>query len=433
MKKILVRVLESVLKYLARLIVARYEPAIIAITGNVGKTSAKEAIARILKNERIVRAPSKNFNNELGVPLSIIGDFGTPSGPGYWVHVMWTAFRQIVTRNKEYPEVVVLEYGIDRPGDMKRLLEIAKPHIGVFTAMGETPVHIEFFTGTDAMFKEKAKLIAALPATGFAILNADDERVRSAKSLTRAHTVTFGFSPEAHVRILNFRHFVEEHAMGVSFKLSYGGSVVPFRVVGSLGKSAAYSIASAVSIGLLFNVNLLNASQIFSEFLPPKGRKRVLKGVKQSLVIDDTYNAAPLSMEEALAVLKSVPAKRKIAVLGDMLELGPRTLEAHESVGRMARDSADLLFTIGIRGKIIGEGAVAAGMPRKKIFSFSNVHELAMQLAQKVQRGDVILVKGSQGVRLERVVKALLPDVTQAEKLLIRQEPEWLRKPGLYD
>lgn len=433
MKKILLSLLEYALKHIARLLVRKYDPCIIGITGNVGKTSVREAIARALTNARTVRSASKNFNNELGLPLSIIGDFGNPSGPLFWLSVLFKGVSQIVARNKEYPEVLLLEYGIDRPGDMKKLLEVARPHIGVFTAMGDIPVHVEFFAGADAVAKEKAKLILAIPSTGFAILNADDDRVMNFCESSRGHVVTFGFGEKAHVRIMNFRHFIEEEGMGVSFKLSYGGSIVPFRVKGSLGKSSASAIAAAVATAILFNVNLLDASQAFSDFQPPKGRKRILRGARQSLIIDDTYNAAPLAMEEALSVLKSVPAKRKIAVLGDMLELGSKTLEAHERAGQSVRESADFLFTLGIRGKIIAESAAKAGLPRKKIFSFTNVHELGMQLAQKIQKGDVILVKGSQGVRLERVVKMLLADSSQAGELLVRQEQEWLRRPGLYD
>lgn len=426
-------VLKKVLKAIARRIVAKHEPCVIGITGNVGKTSAKETVALLVSRERAVRSASMNFNNEFGLPLSIIGDFGAPKGVLFWIPVIWKGFVKILKKDPHYPEVIVLEYGIDRPGDMKELLEIAKPHIGIFTAMGETPVHVEFFTGVDGMFREKAKLIASLPATGFAILNADDARVLSARELTRAHSITYGFSEDAHVRITNFKHFVSEEATGVTFKLSYGGSTVPYKVSGAFGRSSAYAIAAAVATGILFNINLVQSSEVFRKFVPPKGRKRILRGVKQSLIIDDTYNAAPLAMEEALTVLKAVPAKRKIAVLGDMLELGSHTLEAHERVGRQARECADLLFTLGIRGKIIAESAIHAGMSPKKVFSFTNVHELGMQLGQKIQREDVVLVKASQGVRMERVVKAILLDLTTAEDVLPRQEPEWLRRPGLYD
>ncbi len=433
MRSVGLAILKKLLKFIARRVVLRHEPAIIGITGNVGKTSTKETVALLLKKERSVRAASRNFNNEFGLPLSIIGDFGAPKGAFFWLGVIIKGFLGLVRKNGDYPEVLVLEYGIDRPGDMEGLLKIARPHIGIFTAVGETPVHIEFFAGVEGVVREKAKLIAALPATGFAILSADDERVLSSQRETRAHTITYGFSEGAHMRILGFKHFIDAEAVGISFKLSYGGSTVPFKVSGAFGRSSAYAIAAAVATGILFNINLLMAATAFREYTPPNGRKRILRGVKQSLIIDDTYNAAPLSMEEALAVLKSVPAKRKIVVLGDMLELGSHTLEAHERAGRLARESADLLFTLGIRGKIIAESALRAGMSPKKVFSFTNVHELGMQLGQKMQRDDLVLVKGSQGVRMERVVKAILLDLASAEDVLVRQEPEWLRKPGLYD
>lgn len=433
MKNFALGILKKLLKFIARRVLRRHEPAIIGITGNVGKTSTKETIALLISRERVVRAASKNFNNELGLPLSVIGEFGMPTGALFWLGVVARGFFELLRRNVDYPEVLVLEYGIDRPGDMAELLKIACPHIGIFTAVGDTPVHVEFFAGAEGVLKEKANLVAALPATGFAILNADDERVLSTKELTRAHTITYGFSEKAHIRILNFKHFIDAEATGITFKLSYSGSTVPFKVSGAFGRSSAYSIAAAVATGILFNISLLSASEVFREYIPPKGRKRILRGVKQSLIIDDTYNAAPLSMEEALTVLKSVPAKRKIAVLGDMLELGSHTLEAHERAGRLARESADLLFTLGIRGKIIAESAIRAGMSQKKVFSFTNVHELGMQLGQKIQRDDLVLVKGSQGVRMERVVKAILLDLATAEQILVRQEPEWLRKPGLYD
>lgn len=426
-------ILKKILKFTARATIKKYDPCIIGITGNVGKTSVKEAVLNFVKYERKTRGASKNFNNELGLPLSIIGEFGSPNGVIFWIKVIIKGIFQLIKRNDAFPEVLVLEYGIDRPGDMKYLLEIAHPHIGVFTALGDVPVHIEFFSGQESVLREKGKLISSLPSTGFAILNADDDLVLSSKELTRSHVITYGFSPKAHVRITNFKYFVDDETIGVSFKLSYGGSVVPFKVSGSLGKSSAQSIAAATTIGLLFGANLSGASEVFSEFLPPKGRKRILRGVKHSLIVDDTYNAAPLSMDEALDVLSSIPAKRKIAVLGDMLELGSYTLEEHEKAGRRARQCSDLLFTLGIRGKIIAESAVAAGMHRKKVFSFTNVHELAMQLGQKIQRDDVILVKGSQGVRMERVVKSILENLSRAEDLLVRQEPEWTRRAGLYD
>lgn len=433
MKQIVLSVIQKTLKLLARLTIKRYNPGIIGVTGNAGKTSAKEAIGTVLSRERVVRASSKNFNNELGLPLSILGDWKETGGALFWLKAIVSSALHLAVADRMYPEVLVLEYGVDRVGDMKYLLGIAKPHIGVFTAMGEVPVHVEFFAGPEGILKEKAKLIQSLPATGFAILNADDERVMSMRELARANVITFGFSENADMRISNFQNYVDEDNGGVKFKLVYGGSTVPVMIDGCLGKTPAYASAIASVVGLIFGMNLVKTAEALAAYRAPNGRERVLKGVKHSLIIDDTYNASPLAMREALYTLGTLRAKRKIAVLGDMLELGKYTLSAHEEVGKLVADSADLLFTVGTRAKIIAEGAAKAGLSKKKIFSFVNIYEAGMQLQQKVQKGDVLLVKGSQGVRMERIVKEVMAEPLRAAELLVRQSKAWRKKQGLYD
>lgn len=433
MKKFLLSILKNVLKKLAELTLKRYKPGIIGVTGNVGKTSTKEAIGTVLKSTRRVRASSKNFNNELGLPLSILGDWQKTEGVLFWLKVIFVSIFNLIFKNKSYPEVIVLEYGVDRAGDMKYLLDVARPHIGVFTAIGDVPVHIEFFSGPDAILREKSKLISQLPTTGFAILNADDERVISTRELTRANVITFGFLNGADMRISNFSNYCDDENAGVTFKLTYGGSIVPVRIDGVLGRAPAYAAAAAAIVGLTFGMNLVKIAEALFEYKSPAGRQKVIKGIKHSLVIDDTYNASPLAVEEALETLKSLKAKRRIAVLGDMLELGKFTLEVHESMGKLVADGIDLLFTVGTRGKIIAESAIKSGLSNKKVFSFNNIYEAGMQIQQKIQKGDLILIKGSQGVRMEKIVKEIMAEPGKARELLVRQNKAWLRKNGLYD
>lgn len=433
MKKTLITILGNILKFLAKLTLRRYRPGIIGVTGNVGKTSAKEMIGLVLGEDRRVRASSKNFNNELGLPLSILGNWDKTGGLFFWLGVFITSVTNLLVKPSSYPEMLVLEYGVDRVGDMKYLLEIARPHIGVFTAMGDVPVHIEFFADVEGIVREKSKLISQLPTTGFAILNADDSYVMSAKQLTRANVITFGFSEKADMRISNFSNYLDDGNAGVHFKLTYGGSFVPVRIDGVLGRAPAYASAIAAISGLVFGMNLVKISDVLSQYKTPSGRQRVLQGVKRSLIIDDTYNTSPLAMREALATVRSLKAKRKIAVLGDMLELGKHTLQIHEEIGGIAADSADILFTVGLRGKIIAEAAEKAGLSRKRIFCFMNIHEAGMQLQQKIQSGDLILIKGSQGVRMEKIVKEIMAEPARAKDLLVRQTKQWLRTPGLYD
>ena len=351
MKDKILNIIAWKLRLLARLTIAKYNPAIVGVTGNVGKTSAKLAIATVLASDRTVRASVKNFNNELGLPLNIIGEFDSTEGLGIWIRAIWTGLKNLVITT-DYPEVVVLEYGVDRPGDMNYLLGIVRPQIGAVTAVGDVPVHVEFFSGPEGLAKEKSKLIAALPATGFAILNADDPVVMKMAGQTRAHAVTFGFAPKADLHLTNFKNRFDPASSeaGVSFKLNYAGASVPVRIEGVFGKTAAYASAVAAATGIVFGLNLVKIAEALGHYAGPAGRLRAIPGLHRSTLIDDTYNASPRAMAEALETLKALKAKRKIAVLGDMLELGQYTLEAHREVGRTAAKVADMIVTVGTRG-----------------------------------------------------------------------------------
>ncbi len=433
MKAFILKIIAWHLRLIARLTLAKYKPAIIGVTGNVGKTSAKLAIATVLATDRHTRASAKNFNNELGLPLNIIGDFSSTEGFWIWIRAIGMGLKNLII-TADYPEVLVLEYGVDRPGDMDYLLSIAKPQIGIVTAVGEIPVHVEFFSGPEGVAKEKSKIVSFLPATGFAILNADDKLVTKMGEQTRAHVITFGFDPKAELRITNFkdRFDSETGEAGVSFKLNYGGSSVPVRIDGVFGKTAAYASAVAAAVGLIFGMNLVKIAEALNHYRGPAGRLRAIPAMKGGMLIDDTYNASPRAMSTALETLKNIKAKRKVAVLGDMLELGKYTMEAHREIGKLAAQSTDLLVTVGIRAKFIAEAA-AAKMPKRAILSFESVAEAGAWLAEHIKSGDLILVKGSQGVRMEKIVKELMAEPLKAKELLVRQSPVWLAKPGLYE
>ncbi|MCX6788782.1 MAG: UDP-N-acetylmuramoyl-tripeptide--D-alanyl-D-alanine ligase [bacterium] len=434
MKKILLKILQLNLKFLARATLARYSPGIVGITGSVGKTSTKEAVRTVLASERTVRAPAKNFNNELGLPLAILGDWETTGGVFFWLKVLLVSTWRLIIKSSDYPEILILEYAVDKPGDMRYLLEIARPHIGIFTAMGEIPVHVEFFTGPEAIMREKSRLISQLPATGFAILNADDELVMEAKSQTRSQVMTFGFDEKADLRISNFTNNFDGKSGGIACKLTYGGSVVPVRIDRALGKAQAYSIGAAAVTGLIFGLNLVKIAEALSAYEAPAGRLKLIRGVRESFLIDDTYNAAPTAMHSALDTLKSLNAKRKIAVLGDMLEIGKYTLEVHEGVGKSLKKlGVDMLITVGIRGKLIAEAAIRGGLSEKVVFTFMDVNEAATFLESEIQKGDLILVKASQGVRLEKLVKEVMAEPTRAKELLTRQDDEWVKRLGMYE
>jgi len=426
MKKIPVKILEWILKKLSQLMIWRFQPRIIAITGSAGKTSAKEAIYEVLRNHHRVRKSEGNLNNELGLPLAILGDWSEkelklvsreqPRGTEkikklfFWLKVTFTAkINLFFLKKNKYPEVLILEYAADKPGDIKKLLEIAKPHISVVTTIGEIPVHVEFFSGPEAVAREKSKLVESLQANGFAVLNFDDETVMKMKEQTRARIITFGFEQGADLKISSFENRADgEIPLGISFKLEYSGSFVPVILKNCFGKAQAYAAAAAACVGLIYDLNLVEISEALSNnYEPAKGRMNLLKGIKNTYIIDDTYNASPLSMEEALNTINGLSAKRRIAVLGDMLELGKYSIEAHESIGRLVSSMVDILVCVGPRAKFIAESAKSFGLAENKVLSFDTAAEAGLAVQDLIKTGDLILIKASRAVGLEKIVEEI--------------------------
>jgi len=402
------KVLKKILKILAVLTLKKYQPGIIGITGSAGKTSIKEAIYTVLKQERSVRRNIGNFNNELGLPLTVLGNYSQVKGIFFWPKIIIKSLGRLIFSDKNYPEVLILEMAADRPGDIRYLTEIAKPHIGVITAIGEIPVHVEFYTSPEAVAREKAHLIEVLPTNGFAILNYDDEVVYNLRSRTRAHIITYGFNEGADLGLNNLEYRIEAgRPAGISFKVQYGGSLVPVRLNNVFGKPQAYAAAAAMAVGLAFGINLIKISEALLDYEGPDGRMKLINGVKDTLILDDSYNASPLSMRAALETLRSLPAKRKIAVLGDMLEIGKYSTEAHQAVGELAAKIVDYLFCIGPRAKFIAESARQNSFDRKKIQVFSSSEAAKKMIEREIKAGDLILVKGSRAIKLEKIIEEI--------------------------
>jgi UDP-N-acetylmuramoyl-tripeptide--D-alanyl-D-alanine ligase len=414
--------LRRILRNLARLTIWRYRPGIIGVTGTVGKTSTKLAIKAVLSKGRRVRASTGNLNNDLGMPLTILGDWpsddlklvsraqppGTARGQKFffWLKVIFVSLWRVAIKDSHYPEILVLEYGADRPGDIKYLLKIARPNVSVITAIGEIPVHVEFYSGPDDVAREKGRLIEYLPAAGAAVLNYDDEAVMNLEGRTRARVVTYGFEKGTEIKISRFENRIEnDRPVGISFKLEYKGSFVPVRLKNVFGRANAYAAAAAASVGIVFGMNLAAISDALSDYAPADSRMQLMPGIKNTFIIDDSYNASPLSMHAALDTLRELPAKRKVAVLGDMLEIGKYTIEAHEAIGKLAAESVDLLITVGPRAKFIADAARAAGFKKNMAFSFDTADEARKPVQDLMKQGDLVLVKGSHAMALDKVVE----------------------------
>ncbi|MFH1598013.1 MAG: UDP-N-acetylmuramoyl-tripeptide--D-alanyl-D-alanine ligase [Patescibacteria group bacterium] len=423
--------LQSYLNKLAKRILVKYQPDIIGVTGSYGKTSTVEAIYQVLATTYSVRKNLKNYNNEIGVPLSIIGKETGGKNFYKWLGVIFKAWSLLLSRDNSYPQILILEMAADHPGDIKYLVKMAPPKVGVITAIG--PVHLKFFKKIEKVLDEKKMIVSKLPEDGFAILNADDNYAISVKDQTRAKVLSYGFSEEAVVRASDHLIFselpeeVEKRVKGVSFKLHYQGNTVPVFLPDVLGRHQIYSALAAAACGISFNVNLVDTAEALKRFQSPKGRMKIIDGIKHTVLIDDSYNSSPVACEAALEVLSRIPAegKNKFAALGDMAELGEFMEEGHYQVGKKAAKVCDYLVTVGEAAKMMAEQAIKSGMSQDKVFSFGSADRAGRFIQERIKQGDIVLIKGSQVSRMERVVKELMAEPEKANELLVRQGSSW--------
>ncbi len=425
------KILQYILKLLAKATLAKYRPQVIAITGSVGKTSIKEAITAVLQQRFKVKQASKNFNNEIGLPLAILG----VSDSGYrniwrWFKIFSRALSQLIIKNLDYPTYLVLEMGVDHKGDMDYLLSFVKPKVGVLTAVSE--VHLEYFGNLEAVLAEKSKLIKNLPQDGVAVLNYEDERVRTLFDNTKARVITYGFSQDAQVWADGIQMSKDEtgEVRGLSFKLHYGGSSTPLLLPGVLGSHQINVALAACAVAVALGLTPVDASAALRQFIFPPGRMKLLPGVKGTYLIDDSYNSSPLALREAVKTLVQFPIKEgahRWAVLGDMLELGAESEQLHRRCGmEIACLGIDYLVTVGERSRDFGRGAWQKNFNTDHYFHFAQTQEAASFVKEKVASGDILLIKGSQGIRMERFTKALLAEPEKAKDLLVRQNKPWI-------
>ena len=213
-----------------------------------------------------------------------------------------------------------------------------------------------------------------------------------------------------------------EFPIGVRCTINYGGGNYAVSVQGALGQHHIYPILAAFSVGVLLSMSPLTVAQALGSYQAPRGRLRIIPGIKNTLILDDTYSSSPVGCEQALATLLHVRAAgRKIVIFGDMLHLGKQSIEAHKYIGGLIKGVATLLVTVGVRARAIADGALDAGLPEGAILQFENVDEVGLLLANAVKTGDVILVKGGNLMRMEKIVESLMQHPDQASELLVRQ------------
>lgn len=423
MKKPLKFIIASMLALLARAVVRRYRPRIVMVTGSVGKTSTKDAVAEALSARFFVRKSKKNFNSEFGVPFTIL-DVGNPLDDPLELFTLIKHALALLVLPNQYPNMLVLEVGADRPGDLARILRIATPDAVVVTQLPEVPVHVEAYASPGAVREEEFSPAYALPAGAPLIISADDPYALDAARRSPARIISYGVAGNASVRVSDIAFSEAEGAVtGMCAEVTADGVRSKIGVEGSVGDVQVLPVAAALATASAFDIPLSSAIAALEAYEPPPGRGRLLTGKNGSIIIDDSYNSSPVAVEHALSTLKAFPhAVRRVAILGDMLELGRYSVTEHERIARIAGESADVIVTVGIRAR-----AFATAPGKAEVMHFDNARAAAVALRDMVESGDVILVKGSQSVRTERIVKALLRDREDAARL-VRQERKWREK-----
>jgi UDP-N-acetylmuramyl pentapeptide synthase len=392
------------------------ETRIIGITGSVGKTTAKEAVVKILGTKFKIHANKKSFNSEFGIPLTILEEESGFSSATKWIGILTRSFFK--SFKKLEIDFLILEMGVDKPGDMQALLQVLQPTIGVMLAV--KPVHLAAgqFQDLAAISQEKGLLIANLPDDGVAILNQDDELVSSLPSSARK--VFFSAKNPATITASD----IGENLDGICATIHHG-EITTTLSSPILGKHNLSSLLAAIAVGLEAGISLEECCKALRDFHLPPGRLNLLEGVNHSKIIDGSYNSNPGSCAAALKTLGQMETTgRKIALLGQMNELGEKSEALHREIGREAAKFADEVIGVFGDAKYFLEEAEKQNIAGKY---FETATAAGNYLRKTLGEKDLLLVKGSQNkVRLEKAVAELLAN-PEDKSLLCRQETYWLQ------
>ncbi len=378
---------ETALGQLAAAVRRRWGKKVVGITGSAGKTTSKELIARVLATRYQVLKTEGNFNNHLGVPLTLL-------------------------RLTPAHEIAVIEMGMNHAGEIAALARLAQPQVGVFTVVA--PVHLGFFPSLDAIAAAKRELLEALPGQGIAVLNANDPRVARFGDGWSGRKIYYGLSDDpAHERApqdwgVRIENIISQAEAGSEFTAVAGGQREIMHLP-LLGRHNVANAAAALATGQIFGVDLRLAARALAGMRPGPGRGRVLR-LGSVTVLDDCYNANPEAVERMLQVLRQMPGRRHLAVLGEMRELGAASRDWHFKIGQLcARMKLDAIFAVAGDAGILLEGARAAGYDGPCEF-FPDAQACIPAVRAAMRPGDVILVKGSHGVHLEILIADLEKD-----------------------
>jgi len=355
---------------------SRFTPLLVGVTGSIAKTSTKEAAASVLAQRFETLRSEGNQNNEIGLPLTLLR-----LGPEH--------------------EAAVLEMGMYAGGEIADLAAMARPDVGIVTAV--LPVHLSRIGTIEAIELAKGELVEALPPGGTAILNGDDPRVARMASRTAARVLTYGFGPDNDVTADRLE---SAGAAGMRFILRLPGDLRRAVTTPALGRHGVHNALAAAAAGLAAGLGPDEICAGLAVGWSAPHRDRVLS-LGPITILDDSYNASPTSVEAALDLLATLPARRRVAVLGEMLELGDEHEAGHWVVGKAAAGVVDLLLVVGEHVAALADAAIAAGLPRDAVIRVDDADATLEAIRPRLRDGDTVLVKASRGIGLDRLVDAL--------------------------
>ncbi len=374
----------AALQALAQSVLKEHHPQVIGITGSIGKTTTKEFTAGLLSRRFRVLKSEKNFNNRLGLPLSLL-------------------------KFRPDQEIAVLEMGTSGPGEILALTRMAPPDIAVITNI--SPVHLEFFHTLEAIAQAKKEILDGAKPDGTAVLNGDDDRVKEIGRDWKGRKITFGFSPDCDIQASAVRLLGTD---GLAFELRVEEKTAEVRLP-FFYEDIISDLLAAVGASHALSLPFDDIIESIPHLSPSPGRGRLIRLGDGLQLVDDSYNSSPKALRAALKGLAFLPAKRRIAVLGDMLELGPEEIAFHKQAGEQVVEYGwDVLWTIGPLARHTAESAKAAGLPAAQVQVFTTSEEAAARISSFVLPGDLILVKGSRGIRTERLVERLEKDFEES-------------------
>ncbi|MDD5693028.1 MAG: UDP-N-acetylmuramoyl-tripeptide--D-alanyl-D-alanine ligase [Patescibacteria group bacterium] len=421
MKKYFKNSLISLFKILTSLYLKKNKIEVIAVTGSAGKTTTKNTIAQLLE-DKITYVPMEDYNTEIGIPLSIFKEKlpGNIFSLKAWLTILWHMKLKLLFKKADYHRIV-LEMGADHPGDIKYLTSFVRPKIAVVTTV--LPVHTENFNTVADISTEKSQILTRLREKDVAILNYDDDYVKAMKNKTRSHIIWVGQSKKADLWVDN----INLSLTGMTFDLHWKGEN-PLINMQLIAPQLLISLLSALAVCLYLGEDLSILVKRLENIRAQPGRMNLIPGMNGSIIIDDSYNANPSSVVAALGVLDSLPG-RKIAVLGNMNELGGFEKDGHIQVGKEAAKICDIVVLIGSVAEKYIKPEVLKKINNRFVKSFETPYQAGEYLETIIQKNDIILVKGSQNkVFAEETVKIIMSDPGESSRLLVRQTEFWQNK-----